>query len=233
MSIAYSALAPAANPNVANNLVTLNAASPLSAAMISDVSEACNAIEDREEQAALVVYLKGSSTLSADMRWVGDNASVQLATSWERALRRLEQLPCPIVAAADGICGAAALEILLCCDVRIATPNMCIRRDPASLAWPGMLLYRLAKELGTARTRSLLLRCEDIPASDAAAVGLLDAITTDLGQQLTLELTQMPNASVVPIFRRLLSESFAMTYEDALGIHLAACEKFIRLRSAR
>jgi isomerase DpgB len=231
MSIAYSALASAAATNAARNLVSLSAASPVSATLVSALTDACNAVEDSEEEAALVVYLRGNSAGSADISWAGDNASVQLATSWERTLRRLEQLPCPIMAAADGICGAAALEILLCCDYRVATPNTCIRRDAASLAWPGMLVYRMAKELGAARARSLLLRSEDISASDARAVGLLDAITADLGQQLTVHVSQMRNPSVIPTFRRLLSESFSMTYEDALGIHLAACERFIRVRS--
>jgi isomerase DpgB len=229
MTIAQSAVTEIIDPGSPNHSLTLDVTATLSAAMVSAVMDACDQVEDSGQKSRLVVYLQGSSTQYAAVDWPGEHISLPLATSWERALRRLEQLSCPIIGAANGLCNSAALEVLLCCDFRVATANLCIRKELRSRAWPGMLVYRLAKELGIAKARAVL-RSEEISAREAVALSLIDTVASDLGEQVAIQATRMRNAPMVSMVRRLLAESFAMTYEDALGIHLAACDKFIRSR---
>lgn len=231
MTIAQTAVDRILESETASSSFTLDVTKPLSAAMVATISAACDRVEDDREGARFVLYLQGGSTRHADVSWPGEQASLQLVNSWERVLRRLEQFSHPTFGAADGWCNSAALEVLLCCDFRIATAGMCVRREPRNLAWPGMFVYRLAKELGIAKARSLL-RAKEIPAHDAASLGLVEIVTSNLDECVE-QLVRGCNAPAVSTMRTLLSESFATTYENAIGIHLAACDKFIRSRRER
>lgn len=213
--------------------LTIDAAAALSPFLVATLRTACDRAEDAPAGTPFVVHLRGTSEQIRDIPWPGDNVSIQLATSWERSLRRLERISSPLICLVEHLCGGLALEILLCCDFRVATPNMRVHRGPVARQWPGMLVYRLAKELGAARARSILLCTEELSASDAVAIGLVDLVSPHLHTELAHELPARMRGLLdpsVPLFRQLLSESFATPYEDALGLHLASCEKIIRSR---
>jgi isomerase DpgB len=157
---------------------------------------------------------------------------IHAVNQWERALRRLERLPTASLAVVDGYCSGLALEVLLATDYRIAASGARLR-VPAlpEGTWPGMTLYRMANQLGVARVRRLALFGVEIGAVRAAGLGLVDEVGDDvvaLAREALEILGGVPGRELA-IRRRLLLDATTTSYEDALGSHLAACDRAVRL----
>jgi isomerase DpgB len=157
---------------------------------------------------------------------------IHLVNTWERFLRRLENAPRPTLAVAEGDCTGPALEVLLIADYRLAAPDARLRLAGAEDgAWPGMAVHRLANQIGTSRARRLLLLRPWLSAAEAAG-DLVDETagstreTRERAAALADELSALPGQEW-SIRRRLLFDS-GLSYEEALGAHLAACDRSLR-----
>ena len=205
----------------------IDAREPLSAEVIARVAAACDRAEDGE--AILRVHLRDRGTFAeepAEEPGVG----VHTVNQWERALRRLERLPAPTLAVVHGYCAGLALEVLLATDYRIAAADarlrVPVRHDGT---WPGMALYRLANQIGVAQVRRLALFGVEIDARRATELGLVD----EAGRLAELTRTALAvldgvSGKELAIRRRLLLDATTTSYEDALGAHLAACDRAAR-----
>jgi isomerase DpgB len=198
--------------------------------LIAEVEAVCARIEDAPGNPVVVLRL-GRTTLGDAPRPTRAPLAVHVVNRWERALRRLERLDAVTLAVAEGSCGGPALEALLSCDYRIGTLDLLL--SPPILSgepWPGMVLHRLAHQLGVAKVRQLALFGTELPAMRAAEVGLVDEITDDIPGALAgrVALARKLTGSEVAIRRRLLLEAASTSFEDALGTHLAACDRTLR-----
>jgi isomerase DpgB len=158
--------------------------------------------------------------------------SVALVSKWERALRRLERLPAVTVAVARGDCGGMAFDVLLATDYRIASSSVRLLLPAAVGAiWPGMALYRLARQASGSAVRRALLFGAPIKARDALRMQLVDELTDDPAAALAAaaEAAASLPGTELAIRRQLILEAPATSFEDALGVHLAACDRALRL----
>ncbi|MEU2339191.1 enoyl-CoA-hydratase DpgB [Streptomyces sp. NPDC013172] len=203
----------------------------ISTELVAQVGEACDRAEALGGQGRLVVLASGAP---AQARTEG--LTVALVSRWERALRRLERLPATIVGVADGEIGGPALDALLATDYRIATPATRLVVPVSSGAtWPGMALYRLAHQgSNTAAIRRALLFGDPIGARDALALQLIDEVSDDVAGALAAvaELTGALSGRELAIRRQLMIDAATTSFEEALGVHLAACDRTLRLVSA-
>lgn len=201
----------------------LTGANELSSALVAMVSEFCGRLEDNGGVA--VLRLGGGTSGAA---WPGE-VSIRLVNRWERTLRRLERLSTMTVAVAVGPCTGPALELLLTTDFRLATPDASVVLPPGGL-WPGMALHRLATQIGVAATRRLLPGGTELTAARAVELGLFDDITTDPHAALAAKLAELVEVegTEFAIRRRLLLDAPTTTFDDALGVHLAACDRALR-----
>nr|WP_240948115.1 enoyl-CoA-hydratase DpgB [Planosporangium mesophilum] len=170
---------------------------------------------------------------TSDQPWPYD-VSVHTVNQWERALRRLERLPALTVTVVDGACRGPALDVLLTTDYRIASRYA--RLGVSSVGrntWPGMALHRLANQVGVARARSAALFGTEIDAARAREWGLLDEVVDDAASRCREVLNTFAGLSgkELSIRRQLLFEASSTSFEDALGAHLAACDRALRLAS--
>lgn len=82
------------------------------------------------------------------------------------------------VAAVQGPCVGGGFVLALCCDLRIAADDAWFSLPEAELgiplAWSGV--PRLVRELGPARANELILTCRRMPATEAAATGLVNEV---------------------------------------------------------
>ena len=206
----------------------LDGAEPLVAATVKAVTELCDRAEDGAD-GIVTVRVTGSP----DSSWTG-GLDIPLLTKWERALRRLERLPLATVAVAAGDCGGTALDAFLAADLRVALPGarLLLPRD-ATATWPGMAGFRLVQLAGAARTRKSVLFGHPITAADALTLGIVDEIAEDPATALAAaaELVSGLSGKEVAIRRQLLFDATTTSFEDALGAHLAACDRAMR-RSA-
>lgn len=199
---------------------------PLSAEAVAAVGAVCDRAEDRGH-ARVVVQVSGVPQAPP----AGD-LTVSLVSKWERALRRLERLPVTTIAVADGDVGGLALDVLLATDYRIATGSLRLIVPVADGAtWPGMALYRLASRgANAAAVRRAVLFGTPVEAADAQALQLIDELTDDIPKALALaaERAGAVSGAELAIRRQLMSDASITSFEEALGVHLAACDRILR-----
>ncbi|WP_234322805.1 enoyl-CoA-hydratase DpgB [Streptomyces sp. NRRL S-350] len=209
----------------------------LSAASVTAVAQACDRVE-RSPGARLVLRVGGTPGPG----WT-DGLTVGLVSKWERGLRLLERLPALTVAVADGDCGGTALDALLAADYRIATTTarlvVPVTTGGASGTWPGMALYRLARQgAGVAAVRRALLFGEPIDAFRARSVQLVDEVSDDVPGALAAAaerlgaLSGAASGAELAIRRQLMFDAGTTAFEEALGVHLAACDRVLRRTAA-
>jgi len=178
-----------------------------------------------------VVVLRFPPVPPRPREWPGD-VSIQDVNRWERAVRRLERLDTVNIAVAQGTCGGPVLDLLLAADFRIATPDFQLML-PVNDGhfWPGMSLYRLVRHIGLARARRIVLWGTDISLAQATDLGIVDQVSGDdlAGAVHTAAvLCGRLSDHETRIRRRLLEEAASAEYQDALGAHLAACDRELR-----
>ncbi|MEV2235772.1 enoyl-CoA-hydratase DpgB [Streptomyces phaeochromogenes] len=200
---------------------------PPSPETIAAISAVCESVGHSGGNDTVIIELSG---VPAD-GWTGE-LTVGLVSKWERVLRRLERLPAPTIAVADGDCGGAALDALLATDIRIATPSLRLIPPVAGGGtWPGMALHRLAQQTGgTAAVRRTALFGTPLDGTQALALHLVDELTDDTAAAVAraAELTAGFAGSELAIRRQLLLEARTAPFEEALGSHLAACDRVLR-----
>jgi isomerase DpgB len=211
-------------------VVQVDGRRPLSAELVAALGTACDSAEDRGDRNMVILHVSGAPEEPLD----GD-VTVALVSKWERVLRRLERLPAATIAVASGECGGLALEALFATDYRIATTSVRLLMPlRAGATWPGMLLYRLVRQAGTAAVRRAVLFGVPIAAADAVAMGLIDELTIDTPGALAAaaELAEAIPGTELAIRRQLMQDASAVSFEDALGAHLAACDRVLRRASS-
>jgi len=199
----------------------------LSGALIDEVSAICGKAE-AAKGGTVLLRLGGAAGDGGDLY----DVTVQVVNRWERALRRLERLPAVTVAVVDGACHGPALDVLLTADYRIAAPDARLRIPSVGGGpWPGMVLHRLANQLGAGRARRIALFGAELPAVRAGDWGLLDEVVADTVARSRDVLDALAGTSgrELSVRRRLLLEAASTSFEDALGAHLAACDRALRL----
>lgn len=202
-----------------------NVADMCDQATTDELEELVDAIEDEPgSHRALLIDL-------GDLREDAYPAPVTLALDayrrWEKIVGRLERLPVALLACIDGACDADCLGLALACDMRIAT-------DRSSLSFPelrqgvlpGMGLFRLPKFVGLGVAKRMVLRSEPVEVAEAHRLGLVDQVcpgdTLAEARRSALAELGAVDGRVLRLGRRLLDESYAASYDDAIGHYLAA-----------
>lgn len=202
----------------------------LTAEAIAAIAEVCDRAEDVREGAVVVIHLSGAPQGG----WASD-LTVKLVSSWEQTLRRLERIPAATVAVATGDCGGIALDVLLATDHRIAAESgRLILAVQGGMIWPGMALYRLARQLPIAVVRHAAVFGGAIGTSEALALHLIHEVSQNVPVALAAVLRRVAavEGTEIAVRRQLTLEAETSGFEDALGLHLAACDRALRRASA-
>ena len=211
-------------------VLRVDGARPLSAELVDDLAAVCDGAEDGGDRNTVIMHVSGAPEDSLDK-----DLTVGLVSKWERGLRRLERLPAATIAVASGECGGLALEALLTTDYRIANASVRLLVPvKARVTWPGMALHRLVRQAGAAAVRQAVLFGSPIEARDALAMRLIDELTDDTPSALAAaaRLTGAFPGVELAIRRQLMLDAPTVSFEDALGVHLAACDRVLRRASA-
>ena len=199
---------------------------PLTPELVAEVEAFGSRAEGAGAGEVAVVRVTGAD----DSAWPGD-VGIHLVNKWERALRKLERVGVATVGVVTGECGGPAAEVLLSTDYRIATPDLTLRLPSlGGQLWPGMVLHRLANQVGVAGVRQLALFGSAVSAQDALRLSLVDDVADDVakGLEVAHDLLGGTAGTELAIRRRLLLDALTTSFEDALGTHLAACDRALR-----
>jgi len=98
-----------------------------------------------------------------------------LADFYNPLIRRIRDLPCPVVCAVNGVAAGAGANIALACDIVLAAESASFIQ---SFAKVGLIpdaggSWALPRLLGEARAKALAMTAEPLPASTAAQWGLI------------------------------------------------------------
>jgi isomerase DpgB len=211
-------------------ILRIDGTRPLSANLVHALAAVCDGAEDGGGRKPVIVHVSGTPEDSLDKE-----LTVALVSKWERGLRRLERLPAATIARASGDCGGIALEALLATDYRIATASVRLLVPvQARVTWPGMALHRLVQQAGAAAVRRAVLFGVPIEAREALAMRLVDELTDDTASALmaAARMTGVFPGAELAIRRQLMLDAPTASFEDALGVHLAACDRVLRRVSA-
>ena len=110
----------------------------------------------------------------------------------------------PTVAWIDGACHGAAVALALAADIRVASPRARFAVPPAKfgIAYPQGDVDRLVARIGSGQASRLLLTGETIDAAEAARIGLVELVATDIAPILAAIADAVP-ASIALLRRQI------------------------------
>jgi isomerase DpgB len=166
----------------------------------------------------------------ADSAHVTPDDNITEVNAWERALHLIERSSAATVAVFGRRIAGSALEVGLACDFRIAEPASQVIWHNDGAIWPSTALFRLVRLIGSARTIRLTVLGQPVPADAANDSGLVDVVTDDPVAEVATLGAAVGRLGNFRIVRRLIAEAAHSSYDEALGAHLAACERYLRRR---
>lgn len=155
---------------------------------------------------------------------VGSDEARAVSDRFRAALDALAAIPRLTIAAISGHALGGGCELTLACDLRVCA-------DTARLGQPEILLgiipggggtQRLARLIGPARTKDLVLTGRQVGAEEALRIGLVDRVVPR-DQVLTTALTLAAEAAAGPVVaqalaKRAVDEGLEVTLEDGLTL---------------
>ena len=93
-------------------------------------------------------------------------------------------------------------------------------------------MHRLVQQVGVGVARRLVLLPDELGADRLLQAGVLDQVVDDLDTAV-IALQGRVAGSEPAIRRRLLLDAATVAFEEALGAHLAACDRALRVTAAR
>jgi len=117
----------------------------------------------------------------ADMAKVGRDEAMLLSRIGHRAMKGLEALPVPVIAAVAGKAFDIGFELTLACDIRICTEDAVFGMPSVRLGAPpssGATL-RLPAIVGAGRAREILYTGRKVSALEAIELGLVSKVVRD------------------------------------------------------
>lgn len=145
--------------------------------------------------------------------------------------RQLGLLAIPTVAAIEGHALGGGLELALACDLRVASENSKLGLPELKLGvLPGSGgTQRLARVVGLARAKEIILLGAVLTAAEAADIGLVNRVTPR-GEALSLaqalaETIAIRGPRATRLAKRLIDASLDRTMDEGLALELDAAEE--------
>lgn len=210
------------------NTISPNLASELDAAL--DLAEA------NPDIISVVVTGTGRAFCAgADLKFLGDLPEEHREAETAKFLKhvmdvmlRLESFPKPVICAVNGLSTGGGTELLLCCDLVVATESARIGDGHANfgLLPGGGASARLPRKIGPTRAKYLLFTGDLLPAADHLASGLVNEVSNDGELDAAVERLVGKLSSKSPLalkqVKMLVDDGLEQPKETALKLELLA-----------
>lgn len=158
-------------------------------AMWDELGAVLDAVAERDADIR-VVTLTGEGTAfcaGVDFQAIGESLEIErrrypsFIRRWAGVADRLERIPQPTIAAINGAAVGAGLEIALACDLRIASERatFCLPQMQMGIVPDAGGTSRLARAVGPALAKDMVLSCRVISAQEARQSGLVSRVVAD------------------------------------------------------
>ena len=201
--------------------------------MVRELTAICDHLED-ESDCKVVVFrgVDGEFSQGIDFEDFRPDQAMDIHgfNKWEKLCVRIERLSKVTIAVLEGAVTGAGFQLALVCDVRLCSPTARFQLNEVHLGFlPGMATFRLAKYVGLGQAKQIIIQCRELTAEDVCRLGIVDEISEDLESAVQAAIGRFGPIHTVAITlaRRLLNESYATSYENAIGHFLAAQHRAI------
>jgi enoyl-CoA hydratase/carnithine racemase len=214
----------------------------LSAALTEDLDAAVGEAGDPAVRAVVVTgspnFAAGAdiSEFKAAMEGGGEDA---LANRLSAVVRRLEQLPKPVIAAVRGYALGGGLEVAMGCDFRFLAEDATIGQPEIKLGIiPGAGgTIRLTRLVGPAKAKDLIYTGRFVTASEALEIGLADRIVPAAeldGATMEYAATLADGPTVaLGAARRAITDGLGLPVAEALALESEGFGKSFATTDAR
>jgi enoyl-CoA hydratase len=208
----------------------------LTPSLVAEFSAALDqAIQDPDVIAVVLSGIGRAFCAGADLKFLGELPPEQRAESTAaflesvlRLMARLEKFPKPVVCAVNGLATGGGMELLLCCDIVIATQSARLGDGHANfgLLPGGGASVRLPRKIGPTRAKYLLFTGELLHATDFLAAGLVNEVTPEGELEHAVERFVAKLSTKSPIglrrMKELVDDGLEQTKDTALRLELVA-----------
>lgn len=139
----------------------------------------------------------------------------RLILDLQDVLTTVERCRVPVLAAIQGACVGAGLDLAVVCDLRYATPRtkFSLKEVDMGLAADVGVLQRLPRIVGEGRAREMAYTCRDVRGSEAEAMGLVNAcVDTEDPEELLAHVTEVARGLAAKSPLALRGTKHAITY---------------------
>ncbi|MEA1962495.1 MAG: enoyl-CoA hydratase/isomerase family protein [Bacillota bacterium] len=140
----------------------------------------------------------------------------------QRLYGRWQDLPIPVVAAIHGLCYGSAMEMILGCDIRVASEGsrFSIPEVRFGLSPDMGGTTRLTQLVGIGQAKRLIMGCEEIGAEEALRMGLIEIMVKDEElQERSFKLAKRM-ANLPPVGIRFAKKGINVANESSVGAAL-------------
>ncbi len=154
----------------------------LSTQTIIELRQAVEATREAPETRVIAITGAGERSFigGADIHELGQLDAVKSETfirTLHESLRALREHPTPVIAAVNGYALGAGLELVMSCDIAIASDNAQFGMPEVKIGLPSVIECALMPSIiGLMRTRELLLTGDNIDAHEAHRIGLVNQV---------------------------------------------------------
>jgi len=152
--------------------------------MLEDLSDKLDELSKTDIRCLVFTGTGKSFSSGADLQEIKEfdpNMARKFSLSGHRVLDKIENFPCPVIAAINGYTLGGGLEFACACDLRYANHSAKFGLIESKVGmitgWGGT--FRLPRHIGVARTKELLFTSKIINATEAHAYGLLNDVFAD------------------------------------------------------
>jgi len=211
-----------------NRPEALNALSP---DMIADLNAALDVFENRPMLTSLIVtgngraFCAGADLKAARARSSGasaEAANMSFLHDLRRLLLRVERFPAPVIAAVNGLALAGGLELVLACDLVVASASAKFGDAHANygLVPGGGSSARLPRKIGVTRAKQLIFTGNFLPAEVLADWGLVTQVVEDDQLMPAIDSLAAKLADKSPVglrrMKRMIDDGLAQPLDTAL-----------------
>ena len=204
----------------------------LNSKILSEIDEYLDEFEDGNYR-CLIITGDGEKSFVAgadisEMATLNAQQGEAFGRHGAEVFRRLETLPCPVIAAVNGFALGGGCELAMACDIRICSDNARFGQPEVGLGIiPGFSgTVRLARLVGQGMAKQLIYTGKPIRADEALRIGLVNAVVPqaelmDRAMELANQIaTNAPLA--VSAAKLCIDAEYDMPVENALAFENSA-----------
>lgn len=217
---------------------TMNSIDP---GVLDDLDAMMEAVDGDPSLRAVVITGAGEKAFSVgmDLDFLGqcfgdpDGVFLPFLDRFHAVLRRLEQLPVPVIAKVNGLARAGGFELILACDLVVAAREARVGDIHINFGVPpgAGSSQRAPRKLGDQRAKALMLtpRWLDGPTMVEWGLALATAPRAELDAEVERLLDGIRGRSrpVIAMVKRLVAAPQSMTLDEGLHLERALFDQFI------